>query len=92
MGASPSATALAGSAFCADSAGSSPQYLIASADGADDAHEHAAQRFFDALSMAVAVIILASMYFRRRIGGITGDCLGATFQFVEIATYAAFLT
>ena len=45
-----------------------------------------------ALALAVAVIILASIYFRHRIGGLTGDCLGATFQFVEIATYAAFLT
>jgi adenosylcobinamide-GDP ribazoletransferase len=45
-----------------------------------------------ALGMAVAIIIAASLYFRRRLGGITGDCFGATFQFVEIATYAAFLT
>jgi adenosylcobinamide-GDP ribazoletransferase len=44
-----------------------------------------------ALGMAAAVIILASLYFRRRIGGITGDCFGAIFQFVEIVTYAAFL-
>ncbi len=41
---------------------------------------------------AIAIIVLASVYFRRRIGGITGDCFGATFQIVEIATYAAFLT
>jgi len=45
-----------------------------------------------ALALAVAVIALASVYFRRRLGGVTGDCFGATFQFVEIATYAAFLT
>ena len=44
-----------------------------------------------ALGMAVAIIIVASLYFRRRIGGITGDCFGAMFQFVEIATYAVFL-
>jgi len=44
-----------------------------------------------ALAMAIAIIIIASLYFRRRIGGITGDCFGAMFQFVEIATYAAFL-
>jgi adenosylcobinamide-GDP ribazoletransferase len=44
-----------------------------------------------ALGMAAALIILASLYFRRRIGGITGDCFGAIFQFVEIVTYAAFL-
>jgi adenosylcobinamide-GDP ribazoletransferase len=44
-----------------------------------------------ALVMAAGIVIFASIYFRRRIGGITGDCFGATFQFVEIATYAAFL-
>jgi len=45
-----------------------------------------------ALSTATATVVLASAYFRRRLGGITGDCFGATFQFVEILTYAAFLT
>jgi adenosylcobinamide-GDP ribazoletransferase len=44
-----------------------------------------------ALALSVVIIIFASLYFRRRIGGVTGDCFGATFQFVEIATYAAFL-
>ena len=44
-----------------------------------------------ALASAVLIIMVASLYFRRRIGGVTGDCFGATFQFVEIATYAAFL-
>jgi adenosylcobinamide-GDP ribazoletransferase len=44
-----------------------------------------------ALALAVAIVISASLYFRRRIGGVTGDCFGATFQFVEIATYAVFL-
>jgi adenosylcobinamide-GDP ribazoletransferase len=44
-----------------------------------------------ALALAVAILIFTSLYFRRRIGGISGDCFGATFQFVEIATYAAFL-
>jgi adenosylcobinamide-GDP ribazoletransferase len=41
--------------------------------------------------MATAVVTLASVYFRRKLGGITGDCFGATFQFVEIAIYATFL-
>src|SRR5262249_60233665 len=45
-----------------------------------------------ALAIAVMIIVLTSLYFRRRLGGITGDCFGATFQFVEIATYAVFLT
>jgi len=44
-----------------------------------------------ALGMTVAIVVFASIYFRERIGGLTGDCFGATFQFVEIATYAAFL-
>jgi len=45
-----------------------------------------------ALAGAIIIIIVTSMYFRRRIGGITGDCFGATLQLVEIATYAVFLT
>jgi len=45
-----------------------------------------------ALAAAALIVVLASAYFRRRIGGINGDCFGATFQFVEIATYAVFLT
>jgi adenosylcobinamide-GDP ribazoletransferase len=44
-----------------------------------------------AIALTVAILISSSLYFRRRIGGVTGDCFGATFQFVEIATYAAFL-
>ena len=44
-----------------------------------------------ALALSIAIVVFASLYFRRRIGGITGDCFGATLQFVEIATYAAFL-
>jgi len=44
-----------------------------------------------AVVTAVAVTVLACVYFRRRLGGITGDCFGATFQLVEIATYAIFL-
>jgi adenosylcobinamide-GDP ribazoletransferase len=44
-----------------------------------------------ALGLSCAVVTAASLYFRRMIGGITGDCFGATYQFVEIATYAVFL-
>jgi adenosylcobinamide-GDP ribazoletransferase len=44
-----------------------------------------------ALGASVTIITVASIYFRRRLGGITGDCLGTIFQFVEVATYAAFL-
>lgn len=38
---------------------------------------------------AVAVTALGGRYFRRRIGGITGDCLGAANQLVELACYLA---
>ena len=41
------------------------------------------------LAAAVVVVRAAGTYFRRRIGGITGDCLGATNQLVELATYLA---
>ena len=34
---------------------------------------------------AVLVAVLAAIYFKRRIGGVTGDCLGAAAQFQEIA-------
>jgi adenosylcobinamide-GDP ribazoletransferase len=44
-----------------------------------------------ALICAAAVVVIASIYFRRKLGGVTGDCLGATFQFVEVMTYAVFL-
>ena len=36
---------------------------------------------------ALAVAWLAARYFRRRIGGHTGDCLGATQQLAEIVIY-----
>ena len=39
------------------------------------------------LAAALAVTALAGRYFRRRIGGITGDCLGAANQLVELAAY-----
>ena len=45
-----------------------------------------------ALCTATALVSVASAYFRRRLGGVTGDSFGATFQFVEIVTYATFLT
>ena len=40
------------------------------------------------LLAAIAVTAVTAWYYRRRIGGITGDCLGATNQLTEIAIYA----
>ncbi len=39
------------------------------------------------IGIAAAVMWLAGRYFRRRIGGITGDALGAANQMVELAVY-----
>ena len=44
-----------------------------------------------ALIMAVIVAVVCANYFRRRIGGYTGDCLGATQQLCELGLYAALL-
>jgi adenosylcobinamide-GDP ribazoletransferase len=38
---------------------------------------------------AILVTALAGIYFKRKIGGVTGDCLGAANQFVELACYLA---
>jgi adenosylcobinamide-GDP ribazoletransferase len=39
-------------------------------------------------ALAVALVTVASgMYYRRRLGGITGDCMGATIQISEVAVY-----
>ena len=40
-----------------------------------------------ALLLVTAVTLLAARYFVRRIGGYTGDCLGATQQLTELAFY-----
>jgi adenosylcobinamide-GDP ribazoletransferase len=39
--------------------------------------------------VAAGVVLLTGAYYRRRIGGITGDCLGATCQVTELAVYFA---
>jgi adenosylcobinamide-GDP ribazoletransferase len=39
------------------------------------------------VGVAAAVTGFSGAYYRRRIGGITGDCLGATNQLTEIAVY-----
>ena len=40
-----------------------------------------------ALPVALLITCLAGAYFRHRLGGITGDCLGAANQLVELSTY-----
>ena len=46
----------------------------------------------EAIGVVVLVFVVtlwAARYFRRRIGGYTGDCLGATQQLAELAVYLA---
>ena len=38
---------------------------------------------------AVVIMVATGAYYRHRIGGITGDCLGATNQLAEVAIYFA---
>lgn len=40
-----------------------------------------------ALFTAVLVVILTGLYYKRRLGGVTGDCLGATNQLTELTLY-----
>jgi len=45
-----------------------------------------------ALWVALAAVVMtgaSGAYYRRRIGGVTGDCLGATNQLTEVAVYFA---
>ncbi|MDD5250030.1 MAG: adenosylcobinamide-GDP ribazoletransferase [Rhodocyclaceae bacterium] len=44
-----------------------------------------------ALAAVALVTLAAARYFRRRIGGYTGDCLGATQQVAELAFYLGLL-
>jgi len=42
-----------------------------------------------ALTVTVIATLAAGLFFRRRLGGITGDCLGATNQLVELGVLLA---
>jgi len=44
-----------------------------------------------ALAATALVTLFAARYFLRRIGGYTGDCLGATQQVAELAFYLGLL-
>jgi len=39
------------------------------------------------LLASIAISWLTAMYYKRRIGGVTGDCFGATIQITEIGVY-----
>jgi adenosylcobinamide-GDP ribazoletransferase len=41
------------------------------------------------LVFAATATLAAALFFRRRLGGITGDCLGATNQLVELGVLLA---
>lgn len=43
--------------------------------------------FIAPLLVSIAVLFLSAAFYRQRIGGVTGDCFGATNQLVEIAVY-----
>ncbi len=42
-----------------------------------------------AVLAAVTITALTGVYYRSRIGGVTGDCMGATNQMAEVAVYLA---
>jgi adenosylcobinamide-GDP ribazoletransferase len=44
------------------------------------------------LAAAVAVTFFCGLYFKAKIGGITGDCLGAANQVVELSAYLSLVT
>jgi adenosylcobinamide-GDP ribazoletransferase len=40
-----------------------------------------------AIGVAITITLLTGLYYQERIGGVTGDCFGATNQVAEIAVY-----
>jgi len=43
--------------------------------------------FWIPVLVALVITVLSGLYYSRRIGGVTGDCFGATNQLTEIAVY-----
>jgi len=43
------------------------------------------------IPIAILMTLGAGFYFQRKLGGVTGDCLGASNQLVELSCYAALL-
>ncbi len=44
------------------------------------------------VAVAVLITVAGGVYYKRKLGGVTGDCLGATNQLVEVAVYLALAT
>lgn len=82
-GITPSVGSGLGDAFCRNLARSS--LIIAIAAGAVIAVLCAQWRGVAMIAVSTALVLLARAYFVRRIGGVNGDCLGATCQIVETA-------
>lgn len=43
------------------------------------------------VTVSIVVTAVAGLYFKNRLGGVSGDCLGAANQLVEIAVYLALI-
>jgi adenosylcobinamide-GDP ribazoletransferase len=43
--------------------------------------------FWIPVLVSLVITALSGLYYSRRIGGVTGDCFGATNQLTEIAVY-----
>ncbi len=63
---------------------STPVAVIAAAQGIAAALWCGPRAGVGLLAGCGVIVVLARFYFRRRIGGVTGDCLGATSQVVEM--------
>jgi adenosylcobinamide-GDP ribazoletransferase len=44
-------------------------------------------QFWIPMLASITIATLSGLYYKHRIGGITGDCFGATNQLTEIAVY-----